>query len=189
MGAGSDFLCVNPIVLSGERSSWQHTNHRRVPINVGDAVYLECSGCYERYNAPMMRTAVVGPPSDDVKRISEAVKETVSLVIDGAKAGRTGHDVAVEARKGYESLESEVWYMGMCGYSVGAEFPPTWADCPVRMGEGVDVVLKPGMTFHLPIMFRFPGKFGVGLSETIAITETGCEVLTRQEPDKKETCT
>ena len=116
-----------------------------------------------------------------MKRISEAVNETVSLVIDGAKAGRTSHDVALGARKGYESLESEVWYMGVCGYSVGAEFPPGWADCPVVIGEGVDVVLEPGMTFHLPIMFRVPGKFGVGMSETIAITETGCEVLTQQE--------
>ena len=181
MGAGSDFLCGNPIVNSGERSSWHHATHRRVPINVGDTVFMEYSGCYERYNAPMMRTAVVGPPSDDVKRISEAVKETVSLVIDGAKAGRTSHDVAAGARRGYESLESEVWYMGVCGYSVGAEFPPGWADCPVKIGEGVDIVLKPGMTFHLPIMFRVPGKFGVGMSETIAITETGCEVLTQQE--------
>ena len=183
MGAGSDFLCGNPIVNSGERSSWHHATHRRVPIKAGDTVFMEYSGCYERYNAPMMRTAIVGPPSDDVKRVSEAVKETVSLIISGARAGRTSHDVAAEAHRGYSSLEPEMWYMGLCGYSVGAEFPPGWADCPVVIGEGVDVVLEAGMTFHLPVMFRVPGKFGVGMSETIAITGSGCEVLTRPERD------
>ena len=73
-----------------------------------------------------------------------------------------------------------MWFMGICGYSVGAGFPPTWADGATFIAEGNDEVLQPGMTFHLPIMFRVPRKFGVGLSETIAITEDGCEVLTEE---------
>ena len=39
------------------------------------------------------------------------------------------------------------------------------------------------MTFHLPIAMRRPGEFCVGLSETIAVTETGCEVLTEKTRD------
>ena len=35
----------------------------------------------------------------------------------------------------------------------------------------------------MPITYRVPGQFGVGLSETIAITEDGCEVLTEEERD------
>ena len=49
------------------------------------------------------------------------------------------------------------------------------------IAEGNDEVLQPGMTFHLPIMFRVPRKFGVGLSETIAITEDGCDGLVEGE--------
>ena len=33
------------------------------------------------------------------------------------------------------------------------------------------------MVFHTPLAFRLPGKFGVGISETIRITENGCEPL------------
>jgi Xaa-Pro aminopeptidase len=183
LGAGSDFFCMDPIVNSGYRSSWHHATHRRVMLHHGDVVYMEYGGCYQRYTSPMMRTAVIGTPSSEVLRITEAVKRTLDLVIQAAKSGRTGHDVAMEAKPAFQELMSEVWFMGMCGYSVGAGFPPTWADHITLIGEGVEEVLQPGMTFHLPIMFRVPGKFGIGLSETIAITEQGCEILTEQDRD------
>ena len=77
-------------------------------------------------------------------------------------------------------MEDEMWFMGICGYSVGVGFPPTWADGAAFIAEGNHEVLQAGMTFHLPIMFRVPRKFGVGMSETIAITEEGCEVLTEE---------
>jgi len=182
LGAGSDFFCMDPIVNSGHRSSWHHATHCRVMLQHGDNVYMEYGGCYQRYTSPMMRTGIIGRPSKQVLRITEAVKNTLNLVIQGAKPGRTCHDVAMEVKPSYQELMSEMWFMGVCGYSVGAGFPPTWADDITVIAEGVEEVLQPGMTFHLPIMFRVPGEFGVGLSETIAITEQGCEILT--EPDR-----
>ena len=180
IGAGSEFMSVPPVVTTGQRSSCHHTTFRRVPIKSGDPFFLEYSACYLRYNTPMMRTAINGAPSDEIKRVGEAVQETLELVIQGAKGGRTAHEVALEAHKGYAGLESEMWFMGICGYSVGIGFPPTWADGTTIIAKAIDEPLLPGMTFHLPIMFRIPRKFGIGLSETIAITETGCEVLTEQ---------
>jgi Xaa-Pro aminopeptidase len=73
--------------------------------------------------------------------------------------------------------------MGVYGYSVGSGFPPNWADCPFFIQEDIDEPLVAGMTFHLPIVFRVPRQFGIGLSETIVITEGGCEVLTEPERD------
>jgi Xaa-Pro dipeptidase len=34
------------------------------------------------------------------------------------------------------------------------------------------------MTFHMPPALREYGKYGFGVSETIVVSETGCEVLT-----------
>ena len=181
LGAGSDFFCMDPIVNSGYRSSWHHATHRRVMLQQGDVVYMEYGGCYQRYTSPMMRTAVIGTPSTEILRITEVVKQTLTLTIQNAKAGRTGHDVAMAVKPAFEALMPEVWFMGVLGYSVGAGFPPTWADHITLIGEGVETILQPGMTFHLPIMFRVPGKFGIGLSETIAITEGDCEILTEQD--------
>ena len=38
--------------------------------------------------------------------------------------------------------------------------------------------LQPGMAFHVVPAMRRNGEYGVGVSETVAVTETGAEVLT-----------
>ena len=40
-------------------------------------------------------------------------------------------------------------------------------------------VTTAGMMFHASTSLRRLGEFGVTVSETIAVTETGCEVLTQ----------
>jgi Xaa-Pro aminopeptidase len=42
-------------------------------------------------------------------------------------------------------------------------------------------VLQPGMVFHQPAILRVLGKLGLAFSETVLITPTGCETLTRVE--------
>jgi Xaa-Pro dipeptidase len=82
VAAGSEFLAVEPIVTSGHRSGWAHTTFKRTPLKVGDVVFLEYGGCYQRYTAPLMRTAVIGEPDAAVRRAAEAARATVELIID-----------------------------------------------------------------------------------------------------------
>jgi Xaa-Pro dipeptidase len=42
-------------------------------------------------------------------------------------------------------------------------------------------LLEPNMTFHLLPWVQIPGKGGVSFSETIRVTENGCETLTNFE--------
>ncbi|MPZ83516.1 MAG: hypothetical protein GEV28_25235 [Actinophytocola sp.] len=42
---------------------------------------------------------------------------------------------------------------------------------------GDERLLEAGMVVHMPPAPRLPGEFGVGVSETAIVTETGCEVL------------
>lgn len=46
------------------------------------------------------------------------------------------------------------------------------------ISPGEERELRPGMTFHLPVCVFVPGRYGTGFSESVAVTETGCEVLT-----------
>jgi Xaa-Pro aminopeptidase len=186
VGAGSEFLPVEPIVTSGRRSGWAHTTFKRTPLQAGDVVFLEYGGCYQRYTAPMMRTVSIGEPGPAVRRVADAVRTTVELVIENVRAGRTADDVARAARKGHAALDSEVYFQGVYGEATGLSFPPTLVEGSGRsavIAEGVEQILQPGMTFHLPIAMRLPGKFCVGLSETIAVIESGCEILTEQQRD------
>lgn len=178
IAAGSEFMSVQPIVTTGVRTGYSHQTYRRNPLMPGDPVFLEYGGCHLRYTAPLMRTAVLGRPSDKVRRIADAALATLDAVIEAAKPGRTGHEIASIGKRAHAGVSREIFLPGAYGYHVGVGFPPTWADGIGFIAEGVEDVLRPGMTFHLPLAFRCPGEFGIGISETILVTEFGCEPLT-----------
>jgi len=74
---------------------------------------------------------------------------------------------------------SSVQWSGNCGYPVGAGFPPRWGEYSCQIAVGDQTVLQPGMVFHQPVALRVLGKIGVAFSETVLITPSDCEVLTR----------
>lgn len=176
--AGSDPFSIDPITSGGHRSGWFHTTFKRQPLRSGDHVLLEFGGCWHRYTAPMMRTVILGEPGDLAKRVIEANRRTLDLLYSNVRAGRSAHEVAVEVKKGVEDVDDMIFRSGHFGYSIGLGFPPTWTDGPMYIAEGNERVLEAGMTFHTPHSFRIPARFVVGASESIAVTETGCEILT-----------
>jgi Xaa-Pro aminopeptidase len=178
IAAGSEFLAVQPIVTSGIRTTYVHQTFRRVPLAAGDVVFLEYGGCHLRYTAPTMRTAVIGEAPEGLDRVAEAVNATVAAILEAARPGRTCHEVAVAAGRGHAELDAEIFFSGAYGYHVGVGFPPSWAERFGFIARESELELAAGMTFHLPVCFRVAGRFGVGLSETIHITESGAERIT-----------
>ena len=176
--AGSEPFSIDPITSAGHRSGWFHTTFKREVLRPGDHVLLEFGACWNRYTAPMMRTVILGEPGDTAKRVMEGNRRTLELLYSNVRAGRTAHEVAVEVKKGVEDVDDMVFRSGHFGYSIGLGFPPTWTDGPMYIAEGNERVLEAGMTFHTPHSFRIPARFVVGASESIAVTETGCEILT-----------
>ena len=94
------------------------------------------------------------------------------------KPGATGDDLARAGTRGVEMAGPDIYFHGVFACSVGLGFPPTWEDHPLFLTRGDATELKPGMVFHLPIAFRLKGRGCVGFSETVVVTEGGCEVLT-----------
>jgi len=64
---------------------------------------------------------------------------------------------------------------------VGISFPPSWTAGGNRMyslREGSDLVLQVGMVFHI-LSWLVGSRLGdYFVSNTVAVTETGCEVFT-----------
>ena len=180
VSAGSELMSIDPMIATGKRAAYMpHAPYKRIPVNKGEAVYLEYSGCYHRYNAPAMRSAVVGTPPEGTKRLADASIKVVELLLENIKAGRTGDDVAKAAQRGLDDAPEGTYFHGGFGYSIGMGFQPTWTENPVYISPGSEDVLQPGMTFHLPICVWVPSdKYGVGFSESVLVTEAGCELLT-----------
>jgi Xaa-Pro dipeptidase len=63
------------------------------------------------------------------------------------------------------------------GYSIGIAFPPAWDEgYIVSLKQGESTVLEKGMTFHIiPWMWGVDGDKTCGISDTIYITDDGCE--------------
>lgn len=179
IAAGSELMSIDGMCMVGHRAGLgPHMPYKRTTLVQGDTIYLEYTGTYNRYNAPSMRSAVIGSPSQGVDRLAGSAVETLNLLIDNIAPGKTGDEVARVAAKGLAPVEAETWFHGGFGYSIGLGLQPSWTESAMYIAAGEERPLQPGMTFHLPICVFVPGKYGVGFSESVAVTDTGCEVLT-----------
>ena len=173
--AGSEYMCVAPIVTTGARSGILHSSHKRNELRRGDSVCIEIGACYERYTTPLMRTASIGTPTAGVQRLADACLRALDCVLDALRPGLTGHEVAEAGWRGIAAAGEDLVFHGCFGYGVGAGFPPSWADRTGFIMSGQHTPIRAGMVFHHPVALRRLGEHGVMFSETSVVTETGCE--------------
>jgi Xaa-Pro dipeptidase len=178
MGAGSEFLAIPAIVNCGPYSGITHSTHVGRALRRGDVLFLELGACRRRYSAPCVRTASMGPPDSEVRRLAEVSLATGAAMHAVMKAGVPFHTVAQAGAAAVAQAGPGVLWSGDYGYPVGAGFPPHWGDysCGIRLEN--PMLLQAGMVFHQPVSLRIPGRFGVGFSDTVLVTDTGCEPLT-----------
>lgn len=177
--AGSEYMCNSPIVSVGRRASIPHSTHKREKIRAGDTLFIEFGGTFQRYSGLIMRTAVAGAPSDIVRKIADACIDTVNRLIEVIGPDVPGTEVVAHAEPGLDSIREIAHWHGNFAYSTGLGFSPTWADCGWTIRPGSKEVIHEGMVLHLPIVVRIIGEVGVGFSETVIVTDKGCEVVTQ----------
>jgi Xaa-Pro dipeptidase len=178
--AGSEYLAIDPIVTSGPRSGIAHTTYQRRTIEDGDAILLEFGGCWHRYFGPTMRTILIGSYPEEARRMAEACIKALEAAIAAIRPGVTSHEVDKAARDVIGRAGFEENYRKRLGYSVGIGFAPDWGEGHIiHLNKDDPAVLEPGTVFHMPPALRRYARWGVGMSETVLVTETGCEVLTR----------
>ena len=178
VGAGSEYLGMEPLVSSGPRTGIPHGTWRRRRMEAGDPVFLEMAACHDRYHAALMRSSWLGEPPAEAEDMMKACQEALAAALDALKPGEpceAPHAAcqAVIDRAGYTDA-----FRKRTGYSVGISFAPDWGEGAIlSLFTGVRTALKPGMTFHIPPALRIYGRFTVGVSETVVITETGYRAL------------
>lgn len=116
IAAGSEVMPIDPMVVHGRRAGHMpFLTHRRIPLQDGDAVYLESSGAHLRYTAPLMRTANLGTPSDATRRLAEMALGVVDALLAELRPGRTGDDVAQAAKQAIGELPQDTFFAGTFG--------------------------------------------------------------------------
>lgn len=173
MKHGAEGNSFPPIVASGANGSMPHAIPTAKPIQKGEFVTMDFGCIYQGYCSDMTRTVAIGQPSDEMRRVYDAVLEAQLAGIAAAKAGVPGCDVHNAA---WDVLKKHGYgdYFGHgFGHSLGIEIhesPNANRANTKPLPAGAVLSAEPGV--------YLPGKFGVRTEDVIFLTETGNRILT-----------
>ncbi len=180
--AGSEWPSIVPFIASGPRGAIGHATWAGRTIEPNEFVFLEIAGCLKRYHAPMMRTVYTGEPDAKIREGEQVVLDAISAALEMIKPGVVAEEVDSTARKMIARASFGAQQASRTAYSVGIGLPPDWGEGQIlSMQPGEKRPLEANMTFHLLPWVQIPGRGGLGLTETIRVTESGCELITNYE--------
>jgi Xaa-Pro dipeptidase len=176
---GSEYPGLPPLINAGPRHTMAHAMAEGHPVREGDAVYFEIGASIKRYHAATMRIGFVGSPPRLFYDLFDLCRRALDAGLARMRPGVPAEEVDHACRGLIEEAGYGDKFRHKAGYSIGIAFPPDWSEARTLMLRGGEKRgLQPGMVFHLlPAVFEY-GEYGVGLSETVLITEEGHEVLT-----------
>ncbi|QYJ05581.1 ectoine hydrolase [Nocardioides panacisoli] len=175
--AGGEYPAVMPYVTSGPRTMIGHATWEGREIQAGDAVFLEVGGCYRRYHTAMMRTVLMHDMTPAMEQSQQRMRQALRDLKSVMRPGVTVSDVDSIVRTIISDNNVGGQLVTRAGYSIGIAFPPSWDEGYIlSLKSGDFTVLEEGMTFHvIPWMWGVEGTRTVGISDTIRVTDTGCE--------------
>lgn len=177
---GATYPGFIPLVRSTRTLEHEHGTWDSGRLRNRDILFLEMAGCVRRYHAPLGRLVFIGHRPAKAEKIhavcAESLERAAGAIGPGVKASevyRAWHSRLEEAGLGAFSRHH-------CGYSVGIGFPPSWSGSgtPVGLRPDSPIELQAGMVFHLMSWLLRTGRGDSFLSDTITVTESGCEFLT-----------
>lgn len=170
-----------PLVRSTRTIEHEHGTWTDGALKSRDVLFVELAGCIRRYHAPAGRLVFIGRAPARADKIQSICEEAMMRAAATIGPG-------VKATEVYQAWQDYVDGAGLpgyrrhhCGYAVGIGFPPSWSGSgtPRGLRRGSQMELESGMVFHLMSWMLRTGRGDSFLSDTIVVTDTGCEILTQ----------
>ncbi len=152
-------------------------------LDAQDQLTLEWAGVYRHYHACMMRTICIGPPPARQVALYDAALEALHAVREALVPGRPVGE-AFDAHAGVLDAHGLSQHrLNACGYSLGTTYAPNWMDWPMLYHDN-PVLAAPDMVFFLHmIIFDSDAGLAMTLGETVRVTPTTPERLSRSSLD------
>jgi len=179
---GGEHAAIRTMVSAGP-DVWcrTHAPPSRRTLEVGDVVYVDACGVFNRYHADLCRTVAIGRDHPDARLILE---QTAGSVEEVRRVVRPGDPLDVAQRAAEEYVFSrfpreQVWWVG--GYSLGIALPPSWVGHTYLANDAFEsFTWEPGyVTNYENILFDRERGFTASYMETLVMTEDGIDVLSR----------
>jgi Xaa-Pro aminopeptidase len=175
---GAEEMSFPTIIASGARSALPHGRASEKAIARGGFVVCDFGVILSGYCSDQTRTVWVGPVPKDARPAYEAVREAQQAAIDAVRPGIPTGEVDAAARKVLRKAGLGRYFTHSTGHGVGLEIH----EMP-RVADGQREILQPGMVITIEPGVYFPGKWGVRIEDMVAVTASGCEVMTPTSKD------
>ena len=170
---GASGPSFDTIALFGARSSLPHGMPSDRALTSGDIVLLDFGCRLHGYCSDLTRTCAFGTiPGIWFEEIHETVLSAQRQALEAVKPGMTGKELDAVARDHIAAAGHAKHFGHGLGHGLGIEIH----EAP-RLNTESETVLLPGMVVTIEPGIYLPGQGGVRIEDVIAITDTGCEIL------------
>jgi len=171
-GAENDSFDV--IVASGVRGSLPHGTATEKKIRTGEFITLDFGCLFGGYHSDMTRTICVGRPTAEMKKVYRTVLDAQQKACDAVRSGIPAKLLDRIARKHIANKGYGKYFGHSLGHGVGLEIhelPRVAPKSKDTLEAGNVITIEPGI--------YLPERFGIRIEDTVVVTSSGCEVLTR----------
>jgi Xaa-Pro aminopeptidase len=184
---GAQDLAYDTIIMSGKNHAYGHYHKYDRVLNDGDFVILDAAPDYGNYHVDISTTfPASGTFSPRQKDLYETALGVHDVCVENYRPGTTFREIGQKVdshlkAKGLARYAQDfrgIVRLGGYNHSIGLATHDV-----VGAFAGPDEVLKPGFVFACDIqLFRLDEQIGIRIEDTVAITESGHEVLSLGVP-------
>lgn len=163
------------IVASGPNSAMPHARPTGRKIAEGDTVVIDFGATFDGYHSDCTRTYILSEKSNgEFDAVYGAVKDSQLQGCNLSTLGSELGNIDQSCRQTLDSYDLLEYFTHGTGHGVGLEIhelPWVSPNNPTKLDFGDVITVEPGV--------YLPGKFGVRIEDTLAITPDGTRVLTQ----------
>jgi Xaa-Pro aminopeptidase len=162
----------------GLRSSWAHAIAHNIEFQAGQLLVSETGAPVWGYNAELERAMVIGPPTDEMRRLFDHVVAAQQVAFAALRSGVTCADVDGAVMRYFEENDLLRYWRQHTGHAIGLrnhEAPFLDVGDETRVEQGMVFTIEPGL--------YDPRIGGFRHSDTVAVTEDGVDILTDYPSD------
>ena len=156
------------IIGSGPNSASPHHSGDDRVIQPGDGIVFDWGGKIDGYLSDVTRSAHIGEPDDEYRRVYDIVKRANQATFETVKPGVPLQELDRVARKLITDEGYGPYFLHRVGHGLGLEVHEE-----PYLVEGNTLPLEAGMTFSDEPGIYLEGRFGVRIEDTVLCTETG----------------
>lgn len=159
--------------IAGTNTALPHGMRREGGLRPGDVIITGAGALVDGYHSELERTMIVGEPPAEFRRYFEAMVHVQAVAFAALRPGRTCADAERDISGAIAQLGHAALQRHHTGHGIGVE----GHEQPfIDLGD--DTELRPGMVLSVEPGLYVPGVAGFRHSDTVVITEAGCDSLT-----------